>query len=309
MQCATGSGVAEAFSEGNIEVIWDPASDQRPASATITAHLQAGRYEEAIPLLETILRLEPNTINSFTNLGMVYSDLGRLKEARQLLERAVELDPADANARVALGVAALLATCQATSTPAQRQPRHATASPQCQPWAPAPAAPADRPTSGPTQPAASGFLCGSSLALLPREQPHRRCLQWAAQKPRPAQRQPGHRTPSAASQPSSLPGYAPGSHRHRSLAGATQSPRPRAPGRFCAGLPHRLPRVARHALCRPPDPSGAASDLDRGVPRHGRARISLPSTTAGAFHGPGPQGLPRCGSPKSHRINSHGVCL
>ena len=98
-----------AFSEGQIEVSWDPASDQRPARETITEHLQAGRYEEAIPLLETTLRLEPNDVNSLTNLGMVYSDLGRLEEARRLLERAVELDPTDANAHVALGVAALRA--------------------------------------------------------------------------------------------------------------------------------------------------------------------------------------------------------
>ncbi len=75
-----------AFSEGHIEVSWDPASDQRPASETITEHLQAGRYEEAIPLLETTLRLEPNDLNSLTNLGMVYSDLGRLEETRQLAE-------------------------------------------------------------------------------------------------------------------------------------------------------------------------------------------------------------------------------
>ena len=151
-----GGRVDVAFSGGQIEVSWDPASDQRPASETITEHLQAGRYEEAIPLLETTLRLEPNDLHSLTNLGMVYSDLGRLEEARQLLERAVELHPTDAKAHVALGVAALRATCQATATPAQRQPRHATASPQRQPGASTPAAPASGPTPGPSQPAASG---------------------------------------------------------------------------------------------------------------------------------------------------------
>jgi Flp pilus assembly protein TadD len=150
-----------AFSVSQIELSWDPASDQRPASETITEHLRAGRYEEVIyeeviPLLEITLRLEPNDLHSLTNLGMVYSDLGRLEEARQLLERAVELDPADAKAHVALGVAALRATCQATATPAQRQPRHATASPQRQPGASTPAAPASGPTPGPSQPAASG---------------------------------------------------------------------------------------------------------------------------------------------------------
>ncbi len=51
--------MGEAFSEGPIEVIWNLASDQPPDSETITEHLRAGRYEGAIPLLETTLRLEP----------------------------------------------------------------------------------------------------------------------------------------------------------------------------------------------------------------------------------------------------------
>jgi tetratricopeptide (TPR) repeat protein len=107
-----------AFSEGHIEVIWDPASDQRPASATITAHLQAGRYDEAIPLLRTRLQLEPDHVESLYNLGMVCSDRMDLKEARELLGRAVALDPAHVNAWVALGVAAL----RANDTAAARAP-------------------------------------------------------------------------------------------------------------------------------------------------------------------------------------------
>jgi Flp pilus assembly protein TadD len=98
-----------AFAEGQIEVNWDPAADQRPARDTITEHLEAGRYAEAIPLLETTLQLQPDDVQSLTQLGMVKSDLGELEEARRLLERAVALDPNNSNALVSLGVAALRA--------------------------------------------------------------------------------------------------------------------------------------------------------------------------------------------------------
>jgi tetratricopeptide (TPR) repeat protein len=95
------------FSEGQIEVNWEPQSGQVPASASIAAHLEAGRYDEAIPLLSTRLQLEPDHVESLYNLGMVYSDRMQLPEARELLGRAVQLDPGDANAQVALGIAAL----------------------------------------------------------------------------------------------------------------------------------------------------------------------------------------------------------
>jgi Flp pilus assembly protein TadD len=98
-----------AFCDGQIEVSWDPGAEQRPASETITEHLEDGRYEEAIPLLEATLQLQPDDVESLAQLGMVKSDLGELVEARRLLERAVALDPAHVNALVSLGVAALRA--------------------------------------------------------------------------------------------------------------------------------------------------------------------------------------------------------
>jgi Flp pilus assembly protein TadD len=102
-----GGRVDVGFAAGAIEVNWEPQADQLPASATITAHLEAGRYEEAIPLLRTRLQLQPDDVESLYNLGMVCSDQGQLQEARQLLERAVRLDPGHVNAQVALGIAAL----------------------------------------------------------------------------------------------------------------------------------------------------------------------------------------------------------
>jgi tetratricopeptide (TPR) repeat protein len=102
-----GGRVDVGFSEGQIEVNWEPQSGQLPASASIAAQLEAGRYDEAIPLLRTRLQLEPDHVESLYNLGMVYSDRMQLTEARELLGRAVQLDPGDANAQVALGIAAL----------------------------------------------------------------------------------------------------------------------------------------------------------------------------------------------------------
>jgi tetratricopeptide (TPR) repeat protein len=62
-----------------------------------------------IPLLEATPQLQPDDVESLTQLGMVNSDLGELVEARRLLERAVALDPTHDNALVSLGVAALRA--------------------------------------------------------------------------------------------------------------------------------------------------------------------------------------------------------
>ena len=102
-----GGRVDVGFCDGQIEVNWEPQAGQIPARATITAHLEAGRYDEAIPLLLTRLQLEPDHVESLYNLGMVCSDRMQLTEARQLLSRAVELDPGHANGQVALGIAAL----------------------------------------------------------------------------------------------------------------------------------------------------------------------------------------------------------
>ena len=53
-----GGRVDVGFAGGAIEVNWEPQAGQVPASETITAHLEAGRYDEAIPLLRTRLQLE-----------------------------------------------------------------------------------------------------------------------------------------------------------------------------------------------------------------------------------------------------------
>jgi Flp pilus assembly protein TadD len=79
--------------------------------ASIGPLLQQRRFDEARPLLETLLQLEPEHPDALYNLGVLASEEGRLEEARLLLRRAVIANAVDthaqANAQVALGLAAL----------------------------------------------------------------------------------------------------------------------------------------------------------------------------------------------------------
>ena len=104
-----GGMVDVDFRDGTVAVTWWPSNaDQDPIAAIIDL-LQAGRYADARPMLETLLRVQPENHDLLYNLGMVYSDEGRLEEARQLLRRATKLVPDHANSHVALAVAALRA--------------------------------------------------------------------------------------------------------------------------------------------------------------------------------------------------------
>ncbi|MEI6110344.1 MAG: tetratricopeptide repeat protein [Cyanobium sp. ELA712] len=106
-----GGQVDVVFANGRIEVSWSPATEtatpSAKAMAAITPLLKQRRYGEARPLLEALLKAEPENRDALYNLGMVASDEGQLKEARELLRRSVAVDPSFSNAQVALGVAAL----------------------------------------------------------------------------------------------------------------------------------------------------------------------------------------------------------
>jgi Flp pilus assembly protein TadD len=79
--------------------------------ASIGPLLQQRRFDEARPLLETLLQLEPEHPEALYNLGVLASEEGKLEEARLLLRRAVVANAGDAhaqaNTQVALGLAAL----------------------------------------------------------------------------------------------------------------------------------------------------------------------------------------------------------
>lgn len=89
----------------NIRVVWRPDdASEDPFEYALTL-LKRGEFEEAIPLLESLLTANPNDPDLLYNLGMVYSDMGQIEEAIALLSRAVETNPESANSFVALGVA------------------------------------------------------------------------------------------------------------------------------------------------------------------------------------------------------------
>ena len=111
-----GGQLSVVFAAGRIEVAWEPAAAEpagpgAPAMASIGPLLQQRRFDEARPLLETLLQLQSEHPEALYNLGVLASEEGRLEEARLLLRRAVIANAGDthaqANAQVALGLAAL----------------------------------------------------------------------------------------------------------------------------------------------------------------------------------------------------------
>ena len=78
------------------------------ASATWAAarlaqrHELAGRIDAAIPLLQSLLRAEPQNSGAWTAIARCYAATGKATAARRALGRAVELSPGDAEAGAAL---------------------------------------------------------------------------------------------------------------------------------------------------------------------------------------------------------------
>jgi Flp pilus assembly protein TadD len=111
-----GGQLSVVFAAGRIEVAWEPAAPApagsgAPAMASVGPLLQQRRFDEARPLLETLLQLQPEHPEALYNLGVLASEEGRLEETRLLLRRAVIANAGDthaqANSQVALGLAAL----------------------------------------------------------------------------------------------------------------------------------------------------------------------------------------------------------
>lgn len=67
--------------------------------------LHKGQLEKARPLLEELLKRNPDDIDVLYNLGMCYTELGFSDKAINILKNCVELKPDFSNAYVALGFA------------------------------------------------------------------------------------------------------------------------------------------------------------------------------------------------------------
>jgi Flp pilus assembly protein TadD len=57
--------------------------------------IQQGRWQDAIGLLESVLRDQPGHVEAMTLLAVAQTHLGRLDEAEQLLNQARQLKPDD----------------------------------------------------------------------------------------------------------------------------------------------------------------------------------------------------------------------
>lgn len=66
--------------------------------------LQKEKYDEAIVVLEQLVKLEERLAAPYLNLGMAYSRKGELKTAEEQLLKAIKLVPQDSGANNELGI-------------------------------------------------------------------------------------------------------------------------------------------------------------------------------------------------------------
>jgi tetratricopeptide (TPR) repeat protein len=73
------------------------AIDIQPTAAAFTNMGEAlrmlGRLEQAIPVVQKAIALNPNSAEALGNLGLIYSELGKLDEAQEHYHRALAINP------------------------------------------------------------------------------------------------------------------------------------------------------------------------------------------------------------------------
>ena len=89
---------------GGLAVTWTPAEASLDPFEYAVGLLQKRQHEVAVPILQGLLKSEPNHLGVLFNLGMAESDLGKLDDAIVHLKALVEKDPRHAHGWVALGV-------------------------------------------------------------------------------------------------------------------------------------------------------------------------------------------------------------
>lgn len=74
------------------------ASSWEARSILASSMIEQARYEEAVPLLEQILEVQPEDVVSLADLGLCLYEMCLFDEAESVLSRALEIDGADPHA-------------------------------------------------------------------------------------------------------------------------------------------------------------------------------------------------------------------
>ena len=88
----------------NITVTWVPSANSPTPLELAIQLLRSRKLQEAVPILETLLKSAPNNPEILRNLGMAYSDLRQYDRAIELLKRATELDAGNVDGWTSFGV-------------------------------------------------------------------------------------------------------------------------------------------------------------------------------------------------------------
>src|SRR5215212_8187414 len=81
--------------------------DSQRALHLALAHYNAGRLEQALAAMETVVALSPNDADVWHNRGLIQANLGRMVEAKESFERAIAIDPNDADSHFYLATTLL----------------------------------------------------------------------------------------------------------------------------------------------------------------------------------------------------------
>ena len=76
-----------------------------PGTTSVYAYDELMRYNDAIEALRQAVRIDPEYVNAWNNLGAAYVELKRYNDAIEASRQAVRIDPENANAWYNLGVA------------------------------------------------------------------------------------------------------------------------------------------------------------------------------------------------------------
>ena len=88
-----------------IDVVWTKLSKWQEPKDKVLDLLQSGKLADALPLIWTLVKKDPNDTDNLYHLGVVYSELKEYAKASEVLERQIDIDSEHVHGLTALGVA------------------------------------------------------------------------------------------------------------------------------------------------------------------------------------------------------------